>query len=1148
MLNRAFIFGIVCCGLLGLITTGLPAQTRTAAQGFNDFESIWDGEMGVLLNTPLPGEMPYPPSQLEDASDALLGKKIVSVEAVSPPKGFDPVADLALQLGTRLSRSLARQMVMTLWESGRYRNVQISGRRDGSDGVVILIRVEPMFRISRFEISGNEALNDTEVKRAIGYASGGTIVPDNKVMLEIRDRLLREYGKRGYNEATASVRLETTNTVSELALLIDVAEGEPDRYVDVKIQGLTNDLSQEQLLRVSGLKRGIVREEEAVRQGLEKLSKLLFELGYPDARISDDYTEQKIGKNQYVLRISADIGLKSIVEFRGNEKLRARDLREIIWQPGFRTDARSVSAALTKLEQYAVSKGLFHVKVEAFRQCFANPNEWYTVTIDKACTRKRVTSQAVVFVMEEGPQVEVVDIQIEGASYFGISYLKDEIFAFMAEKNNDDAVFEEFSTRALNDAVAGPDAAVARRRARGASSVYSKPETVYDPEKYLEATQHIEDIYLEQGFLKVHVADTCVLDKQAPVQWKGEMFSPVFYKRDIKRDEKLPPCLFMNADGTSVIVRFSIQEGIQTLIERIDFQGNTPTVFMSSELLRIGGLSFGQPFNEYFIRDAADLILQAYQEKGYMFANVTWDTAISTDQTNARVIIHIDEGPTVRVNKILVSSDRTNKWFIRDNLGFKSGDLVTPSRLTSARQRVMDLGVFNSATVQMQSPGIVSEKKNILVSVVERNAQYLELRAGVATEEGVRGGFEYGHRNIFGLAINYRLKIRANYRPEDIWFFGSEAEAFKVDLNARYQAYNDTHSSPVADMFKWFEWYLLTGFRTSNIPGTSGLLGTGVDVTLENINRRGYSALKVTPRYRLTSHYLKYLPIELSTGIDGTIVLPASALGTESLAASSYARLPSGRAVFWVTSLSAALDFRDSPLDPREGIFLALKGDYIHSIDKYTERQKEGVVQRSRYIRFTGSLSGYIPFVDKRNVLALSTSVGYIFHLRDNSITWADRYFYMGGVSTLRGFRSDTLRPEDMPPYYAAPDTGDSGSAATGSSNATLIQEYGGEAMFLLRSELRHDFGKNIVGVIFLEAGNLWRKAENFLMNNRTHSPSFRLRPTTGAGLHYNTPVGPLAFDVGINLKRNKDLTLKQNSGPLAEELWAWYFSIGSAF
>ncbi|MBN2339851.1 MAG: BamA/TamA family outer membrane protein [Deltaproteobacteria bacterium] len=1087
---------------------------------------IWSESLDVLLETPLPGEPQTVLGIDQQRMDSLLGRRIVSIEAISPPAGFAPVDDLDVKPGSVLTRSLARQMVLNLWESGKYREVKVSGVARGEKEVVVYLRVEPMFRTARLVLTGNRALADAEVKRAIGFLPGGTVVPSSESMIQLRDKLVAEYGNRGYNNATASVRLETTENVAELALIIDINEGEPDKYVDVLIFGLTDDLSKEQLLRAAGLKKGIIRDSASVAEGLEKLQRTLFDLGYPDAKIQDEYYEKKLEEYRYTLSINVDVGLKTLLEFSGNKRLRARELREFVWKPGFRSDGRNLEKTASELKRYAVSRGLFHARVYVFRKCYADEDKWYTVKVNQRCARPEVTYQAVLFELSEGPQVQVEDIVIDGARKFSLSELQDEVFAFMAEQNTDDSTFESFSTESANRVISTDYDNKAAAPYDGSKTLFDKPETIYNPQKYLEVTRHLEDLYAEQGYLNAKVTDTCVISDKKPISRGGRMYYPVPYQRNADSANLLTPCLYIDRSLSALVVEFSIDEGVQTLIQNVEVDGNTPSVFTRAELFDIGGLKIRQPFNEYYIRDAANAIQSAYQEKGYMFVNVTWETTISMDQTAADVQLRVVEGPQVRVKNILINAETTNKWFIRNNLGFEEGNLVTPSVLNEARQRVMDIGVFNAATVQMQSPGVASDEKNIVVTVVERKSQYLELRAGAATEDGVRGGFEYGHRNIFGLAINYRLKIRANYRHEDIWFFGDEAQEFKDDLIARYEYYNANHDSTLAPTFKWFEWYFLTGFRTTNIPGTAGLLGTGIDITFENVNRRGYSALKVAPKYRLTSHYLRYLPVELSTGVDGTIVLPAQVSNEDDIRRSSFGRLPSGRAVFWVTGLSVGLDFRDNPLDPRKGVFLHLRGDYVHSLDKYTEQQEEGVMQRSRYIRFSGTLSGYIPFAGKGNVLALSTSVGYIFHLIENSITWADRRFYMGGVSTLRGFKSDTLFPEDVQPTYD--DKGD------------VQPDYGGQAMILARMELRHDFGKNIVGVLFGEAGNLWRDEKNFLRKTESGDfTPFLLRPVAGVGLHYNTPVGPLAFDVGVNLKRKREFD---------EPLWAWYFSIGSAF
>jgi outer membrane protein assembly factor BamA len=276
--------------------------------------------------------------------------------------------------------------------------------------------------------------------------------------------------------------------------------------------------------------------------------------------------------------------------------------------------------------------------------------------------------------------------------------------------------------------------------------------------------------------------------------------------------------------------------------------------------------------------------------------------------------------------------------------------------------------------------------------------------------------------------------------------------------------------------------------------------------------------------------------------MDGTIVIPSSDpdVNTNN---SRISRLPSGRAIFWVTSLSVSLDFRDSPLNPRQGFFANVQGDYVQKV--FGNEQDQGISESSQYIKTAASVSGYIPLGDKTNVLALSTSIGYIFHLAPNSIAWADRYFYMGGVSTLRGFPADTVVPQDV--YYANQDD----------VNSNAHNNFGGESMFLLRAEIRHDFGANLIGVVFGEAGNLWRNTDNFMRSKQGHVAPWILRPVLGLGIHYNTPVGPIAFDVGLNLDKRvypywDDADTPEPDDDFInqsfESRWAWYFSIGSAF
>jgi len=71
----------------------------------------------------------------------------------------------------------------------------------------------------------------------------------------------------------------------------------------------------------------------------------------------------------------------------------------------------------------------------------------------------------------------------------------------------------------------------------------------------------------------------------------------------------------------------------------------------------------------------------------------------------------------------------------------------------------------------------------------------------------------------------------------------------------------------------------------------------------------------------------------------------------------------------------------------------------------------------------------------------------------------------------------------------------------------------GGNQLFILNSELRFPLPikNNLGGVLFYDGGNVYH-AVNIRSFVRDYTN------TIGFGLRYNTPVGPVRFDIGRNL------------------------------
>lgn len=122
--------------------------------------------------------------------------------------------------------------------------------------------------------------------------------------------------------------------------------------------------------------------------------------------------------------------------------------------------------------------------------------------------------------------------------------------------------------------------------------------------------------------------------------------------------------------------------------------------------------------------------------------------------------------------------------------------------------------------------------------------------------------------------------------------------------------------------------------------------------------------------------------------------------------------------------------------------------------------------------------------------------------------------FFLGGATSIRGWGRFEVSP-------------------LGRSGLPI----GGNTMLAFSSELRLSTSGNLGGVLFLDGGNVWANDWDIRVQD--------LRYAVGPGLRYQTPVGPIRFDLGYQL--NPDAALRVNGQP-QQRRWRVHFSIGQAF
>ncbi|MHB9056501.1 MAG: outer membrane protein assembly factor BamA [Paludibacteraceae bacterium] len=124
-------------------------------------------------------------------------------------------------------------------------------------------------------------------------------------------------------------------------------------------------------------------------------------------------------------------------------------------------------------------------------------------------------------------------------------------------------------------------------------------------------------------------------------------------------------------------------------------------------------------------------------------------------------------------------------------------------------------------------------------------------------------------------------------------------------------------------------------------------------------------------------------------------------------------------------------------------------------------------------------------------VFSLRGMIGGIYSPDSLQFIPVEDRFYSGGANSIRGWSRSELGPKR--------DTG------------TPI---GGKSIIEMSVEIRHQLFWKLEGAVFLDIGNVWTEAYHYKLNELAYA--------AGAGLRYNTPIGPIRLDLGFPLWNEK--------------------------
>ena len=533
---------------------------------------------------------------------------------------------------------------------------------------------------------------------------------------------------------------------------------------------------------------------------------------------------------------------------------------------------------------------------------------------------------------------------------------------------------------------------------------------------------------------------------------------------------RVPPAqVVLDEGGRTAEITFHVEEGPQVILGPPSFEGGGS--FYPVLLERAAGLKPGAPYTTESIDAALVGLRRLYDEHGYPDVRVgrrPLAAEASDYPAVERPVFEIEAGRHQRIGEVRIAGNvLTHDTAIRKALTVDPGESLSRGELQASQTRLYGRGVFRSVAIEPEP-----------------------LPAGSPDGEGVPEGHQGAPdildrdvrvtvrelpplTQVFGIGFDTEEKLRGQYEISNRNIFGS-GRYLGLQARASDVQQRGALSYREKGFFGGRHDLLASAFAENEKLPAFDVRTIGSSIQM---SRRITRATRTQYRYSLKD-------VNLS---DTTAAFEGSTLRLASLAA------------------SALHDTRDALFDP-------LRGHYLSGEVQFFGR---GIGSEADFVKMYAQIYRFKQ-VFPRTVWAQALRAGACVPFgrsKDAPASTGDdlsgvppsERFFAGGDTTIRGFARDRVGPHvDGDPI-------------------------GGEGLFLFNEELRFPIFRMLGGVVFYDAGNVYRTLTDYDVSD--------LRHVAGFGLRLATPIGPFRLEYGAILDREPD----EPRGEL-------FFSIGQAF
>jgi outer membrane protein insertion porin family len=598
---------------------------------------------------------------------------------------------------------------------------------------------------------------------------------------------------------------------------------------------------------------------------------------------------------------------------------------------------------------------------------------------------------------------------------------------------------------------------------------FLKPNDIFDPDRIEADRELLRRFYLRNGFADVRIVSAVAEFDQA---------------------------------RNGFVVTFTIDEGDRYTFGSVNVLSTVPG--LDPELVRARlRTQPGAIYNADAVEQSVEDLTVTLAKIGYPFASIRPRGDRNFEARRINLVYTVEQGQRAYIERINIRGNtRTRDYVIRREFDIVEGDAYNRALIDRAERRIKNLNYFKVVRITTE-PGSAPDRVIVNVDVEEQSTGEFSVSGGYSTHDGFLGEVSVGERNLLGQGHVARASIQ----------YGQYARGFTLSFVEPYLL--GQRLALGLDIFaKETTSAQYTSYTSSTIGGSIKL---GIPVNENVALQTRYSAYQQEIQLPFAWENCTNIGPNSANGtyptsIDPPVIDPATgepftrncyADGEASLAVKR--ELAQGPVLVSLVGYTVSYNTLNSNRSPTSGLLVSLNQDLA------------GVGGDVNFLKTTVDSRLYNEVVPDV-VSMLRIQGGYVTDWGGKELRTTDEF--QGGPNIVRGFQPGGFGPRDLTPGSNQDALG--GSVFWGASLEVQTPLFFAPKDFGMRLAAFADAGQ----VLDYQGPLTWPE-KGIVMSCPNQSPLVPcigeddvVRSAVGVGLIWDSPFGPLRFDLAYALSK----------------------------